>query len=213
MSEGPDFESYARQYDEGKAMITCYGRQAMLSNQYDSCFSDATYFIVAWNKLYKASLWKDIRFPKGKIHEDEATIYRIFDRLQKGVYIKLPLYAYFSAQGSITREKFHLKRLDWMDALDDRIQYFETHHELPLKKLALRARADGAVRYYLPLSQTNREAKEEKKRLKGYVKQALIENKNKDPERGGFLGMKTRLGYRLFLLLPELYVRILYREK
>lgn len=210
IQDGPDFEAYGKQYDEGQVIINCYGREAMLMNQYDICFSDATYFIVAWNKLYKAALWREIRFPKGKIHEDEATTYRIFDQAQKGVYVKLPLYAYFSMPGSITRETFHLKRLDWMDALDDRIQYFETHHELALKKLAIRARADGAIRYYLPLSQTIKEAKQEKKRLRGYVKQALTENKNKDPERGNFLGVKTKLGYRLFLLLPGIYVRVLY---
>ena len=100
-------------------------RRKLLSNLYDANHKDATYFIVSWNKIYKASLWDGIRFPKGKIHEDEATTYKIYDRAQKGIYLHKPLYGYFSAPDSITRAKFNIKRLQWMDALDDRIAYFE----------------------------------------------------------------------------------------
>lgn len=99
-------------------------RRKLLSNLYDANHRDATYFIVSWNKIYKASLWDGIRFPKGKIHEDEATTYKIYDRAQKGIYLHKPLYGYFSAPDSITRAKFNIKRLQWMDALDDRIAYF-----------------------------------------------------------------------------------------
>lgn len=79
------------------------------------CARDATYFIVAWNKLYKRSLFQEVRFPKGKIHEDEATIYRIFDRIHKGVYIRLPLYAYFEAPG-VLRGRISAKNgwISWM---------------------------------------------------------------------------------------------------
>lgn len=100
-------------------------RRKLLSNLYDANHRDATYFIVSWNKIYKASLWDGIRFPKGKIHEDEATTYKIYDRAKKGIYLHKPLYGYFTAPYSITRARFNIKRLQWMDALDDRIAYFE----------------------------------------------------------------------------------------
>lgn len=100
-------------------------RRELLNNLYDANHKDATYFIVSWNKIYKASLWKDVRFPKGRIHEDEATTYKIYDRAEKGVYLHRPLYGYFTAPSSITRARFNVKRLQWMDALDDRITYFE----------------------------------------------------------------------------------------
>lgn len=208
---GPDFASYCKSYDAGELQAVCYDRSQMLLNQYDALCQDATYFIVAWNKLYKASLWKGITFPVGKIHEDEATIYKVFDRIKKGVYLRMPLYAYFSMPGSITREKFSLKRLDWMDALDDRIAYFARREEEMLQRAATRARADGAIRYYLPLSGQIRNAKEEKRRLRGYVRGALQTDKACRRSGQGFLSLKTRLGYRLFLMLPGIYVRLLYR--
>lgn len=209
--KGPDFTAAYRQYALGEMQAVCYDRAQMLANQYDANCPDATYFIVAWNKLYKASLWKGITFPAGKIHEDEATIYKVFDRIKKGVYLRIPLYAYFSMPGSITREKFSLKRLDWMDALDDRIAFFAGKDEEELKRAAIRARADGAIRYYLPLSVQVKAAKEEKKRLRGYVREALHYDKTCRKQRQGFLAVKTRLGYRLFLMLPGIYVRVLYR--
>ena len=210
-AQEPDFAAACKEYDRGEIQPVCYDRAQMLMNQYDAHCPDATYFIVAWNKLYKASLWKGITFPTGKIHEDEATIYKIFDKIQKGVYLRLPLYAYFSMPGSITRETFNLKRLDWMDALDDRIAFFAERKETALRRAAIRARADGAIRYYLPLSRQLRHAKEEKKRLRGYVREALQADRTDRRCGEGFLSVKTRLGYRLFLLLPGIYVRVLYR--
>lgn len=178
--------------------IEVCGRSALLSNLYDANHRDATYFIVSWNKLYKASLWKGIRFPKGKIHEDEATTYRIYDKASKGVYIHKPLYGYFSAPESITRSRFNLKRLDWMDALDERIRYFEKKGDRTQVSFAKRARADGAIHYYYPLKEELPEEKAQQKRLKSYVKEELLKEKES-------LSLTKRIGYLLFLLSAPLY--------
>lgn len=181
-----------------------YNRKELLLNMYDRNHQDATYFIVAWNKLYKAGLWENVRFPKGKIHEDEATTYKVFHKAVKGVYVKYPMYGYFSAPGSITREGFHKKRLQWMDALTDRMEFFEKETKEPdLAFCACRARADGAIRYFYPLREYVADSKEEQKQLKGYVKEAL-----KMQKKYGKLGLTTRVGYRIFLMLPGLYKKL-----
>ncbi len=205
VAKGPDFSSYLARYRDGQVDCRVYDRREMLCNQYDALCSDATYFIVAWNKLYKASLWKGVRFPKGKIHEDEATTYRIFNSIEKGVYVTIPLYAYFSMPNSITRAKFSLRRLQWFDALDDRIAFLSELEETEATKAAIRARADGAIRYYYPLVRECPREKAEAKRLKAYVKQALWLNKCGDERQKGFLRFATRIGYRLFLVSPMLY--------
>lgn len=205
VSAGPDFAGYLANYREGKIYCPVYDRKQMLCNQYDAICCDATYFIVAWNKLYKASLWKGVRFPKGKIHEDEATTYRIFDKIEKGVYVNMPMYAYFSMPDSITRAKFNLRRLQWFDALDDRIDFLYEKAENEAANAAVRGRADGAIRYYYPLVRECPREKTEAKRLKGYVKQALWMNKNGQEQQKGFLRLVTKIGYRLFLISPVLY--------
>ena len=66
-------------------------------------FISDTYLIfsVAWNKLYKRSLFHEVRFPYGKIHEDEFTSYKLIDLADKIGYINIPLYYYVRREGSI----------------------------------------------------------------------------------------------------------------
>lgn len=205
VKDGPDFPEYLELYRSGKVDCKVFDRDRMIRNQYDALCEDATYFIVAWNKLYKASLWRNVRFPKGKIHEDEATIYRIFDKIEKGVYVEMPMYAYFSMPESITRAKFNMKRLQWFDALDDRIRFFEEKEEGEVVNAAIRARADGAIRYYYSLVSHCPGEKDEAKRLKGYVKSAIKKNRRGNEKKKGFLRWITVVGYRIFLVSPFVY--------
>ncbi|MCR5417976.1 MAG: glycosyltransferase [Lachnospiraceae bacterium] len=209
----PDFTAVSKQYKSGKAEIIVNDRQELLNNQYDALCEDATYYIVSWNKLYDAKLWKDIRFPKGRIHEDEATTYKVLDRAKRGVYVKLPLYAYFSAPSSITRDRFSLKRLDWTVAMTDRIFYFEKKELFFLATAALRARADGSIRYYYPLRSQVRGSKKQQAVLKDYVREALHTNRVGRRQERGFLTMKTRIGYRIFLFSPDLYRLLCLKKK
>ena len=208
----PDFGRYEKSWRSRQAEILVYSGEELLQNQYDAIFEDATYFIVSWNKLYDARLWKEIRFPKGRIHEDEATTYKVLERAAKGVYVKLPLYAYFSAAGSITRDKFSVKRLDWAYAMTDRILYFEQREMFSLAKAALRARADGCIRYFYPLRSQVRSSKKEQAILKDYVREALVTDRIGRPEERHFLPLRTAIGYRIFLLSPSLYKKILKRR-
>lgn len=208
----PDFDRAYRQWKDGKAEESVYTGEELLANQYDAICQDATYFIVSWNKLYEASLWKDIRFPKGRIHEDEATTYKLLERAGRGVYVRLGLYAYFSAAGSITRDRFSVKRLDWVQALTDRILYFEQKQLFELAKAALRARADGCITYYYPLRRQVADSRRQQAMLKDCVREALMTSRRGRKEERGFLSFRTAAGYRIFLLSPGLYQRLLKRR-
>ena len=83
--DGSIFEAGHDDDKKRDGAIEVCSREELLKNLYDANHCDATYFIVAWNKLYKASLWEGIRFPKGKIHEDEATTYKIYDKAAKEI--------------------------------------------------------------------------------------------------------------------------------
>lgn len=68
---------------------------------------------AAWDKLYHRSLFREIRYPKGKINEDIPTTYRIaLDAGQAGM-LPEPLYVYYHRPGSITtasvsEKSFHM---------------------------------------------------------------------------------------------------------
>lgn len=55
----------------------------------------------AWNKIYRKKLFEDTLFPKGRIYEDTATIYKYFNKSNKVVVINRVFYNYLRRPGSI----------------------------------------------------------------------------------------------------------------
>lgn len=79
---------------------------------------------VACGKLYRKECFETIRYPVGKIHEDEYVTYRILFEKEKLVFIIAPLYAYFVNPKGITNSEWTPKRLDSLDAIEEQILFF-----------------------------------------------------------------------------------------
>ena len=77
-------------------------------------------------KLYRRSVLKKITFPEGKIHEDEFTMHRILGSAKTIVCLMQPLYYYYKMPGSIMNRAFSYARYDALDALQDRIDFFDS---------------------------------------------------------------------------------------
>lgn len=60
-----------------------------------------TQYTNVWAKIYRASLFKKIRFPKGKLSEDEYTTYRLILESNKVVCLPRRIYYYRIRPGSI----------------------------------------------------------------------------------------------------------------
>lgn len=88
--------------------------------------------IVAWNKLYNINLFEKIRYPKGKIHEDEFTTYKLLYECKKVAITNEKLYYYMQNEGSITNQKFNKSRLDIIQALEERSEFFKNKKEKDL---------------------------------------------------------------------------------
>lgn len=69
--------------------------------------------ILAWNKLYKKELFTEhnISYPKGKIHEDNLTTYKLYSKAKKISYINESLYNYRIREGSIMKTQKKLEHL------------------------------------------------------------------------------------------------------
>lgn len=80
---------------------------------------------AACGKLYKKQIFEGIRFPEGRIHEDEFTIHRILGACSRLVITDEGLYYRNVRSGSTTRQAYSLKALDAVEALEDRCRYFE----------------------------------------------------------------------------------------
>jgi hypothetical protein len=79
---------------------------------------------VAWGKLYAKDCFADIRYPVGKVHEDEYVTYRILFVQEKIAVVGAALYGYFHNSSGITRSEWAPRRMDIWGALDQQISFF-----------------------------------------------------------------------------------------
>jgi len=84
-----------------------------------------TRLTISCAKLFRRELFADIRFPVGRLHEDEFTTYRLLARCQFVTIVPLPLYFYYSNPHSITGGGLSLRhRRDLVDAFREQADFF-----------------------------------------------------------------------------------------
>lgn len=92
--------------------------------------NDATgNFGIVCNKLYSAGLFSDIRFPEGRIHEDEATVYQLFWAAGECAMLEEVLYCYRVRDNSIVNSPFTPARMDAAQAYQERIEFYRAKGE------------------------------------------------------------------------------------
>lgn len=102
---------------------------------------------AAWDKLYQAELFKELRFPLGEINEDEAIAVHLLDRSHRVCYTNEVFYHYLRRPESITTVSFHPKKLVWVQHCRDNLAFIREHHP-ELEQLAL-ARYRGSILWSL----------------------------------------------------------------
>ena len=99
-------------------------------------------FITAWGKLYLKREFENLRYPDGKLHEDEFTTWKILFQYEKVAVIDAPLYAYFVNEEGITEAKWSSRRTDGLEAQKERIKAIENSPEYaPFREKTLRLTA------------------------------------------------------------------------
>ena len=178
----------------------CFTGREMLANLY---IQTGAYYVVAWNKLYKKELFEEIRYPEGRIHEDEATTYKLFDLAKKCVHVDNALYGYFVGSGgtSITRNGFNLKKLDWRTANKERVQYFVEKDYKDLVVPAIKACNDGSIDLYYKCKKACPDAVGELFEIRHGVRESMELIR----KYGGGLPAQTMIGYALFAAFPGIY--------
>lgn len=96
-------------------------------------YQDTMYPVSALNKLYRRSLWNDIRFPKGKICEDAFTTYLLADKAETIVLIPEALYCYRIRENSIMTSAFSPKRMDEEESWRCNYQFMQQHYPMLYK--------------------------------------------------------------------------------
>lgn len=83
----------------------------------------------ACDKLFAAELFRDIRFPEGKVSEDVAVMYRIVDQAEKIALMPVPVYNYFHRASSLsTTVSLNDRTFHFLEHTEHIGQYIAEHH-------------------------------------------------------------------------------------
>lgn len=82
---------------------------------------------VACGKLYRKELFRHVRYPVGRLHEDEFTTYKVLFGETRISDVDAEMYCYYQNSDGIMRTVWRPKRLDAFDALAEQAEYFESH--------------------------------------------------------------------------------------
>lgn len=131
-------------------------------------YENSGMLIVAWNKLYRRFLWDEIRYPVGRLHEDEAVIHEILVRCERIVLTDAKLYYYRKRENSIMGQDSDKSIKDAVYAYQRRISFF-AEHNMPIDE----AQAQRNLLLYLREQYDSAKAmKDNKGRLK-FVREEL----------------------------------------
>lgn len=122
---------FAWQDEDGREIENCVIADEVLNCEQllDKLSQPGEYcYAVAWNKMYDAAIWKTLRFPKGKLHEDEFTVHRIFLQTAKAVCTSIQLYFYIRRHNSIMTSVVTEREFDSVEALYDRYCEYDRLH-------------------------------------------------------------------------------------
>ncbi|MGN0550986.1 MAG: glycosyltransferase family 2 protein [Acutalibacteraceae bacterium] len=174
------------------------------------------YYVVAWNKLYKKELFNDVRFPYGKVHEDQYVFHHIISKCSRVSVISSRLVYYSQRQDSIMGTLNSKTIPDDMGWRYERFMFFRHKGWEELEKLAA---LDYFYAGYNVLSRIWKSfEKQERLCAKALLKQMKevylwlkMNNELKEFSNLGFNLLKHN--YRLYFLLITLKRRVKGKSK
>lgn len=191
-TDSPEFDTTA------PGEVICFQKEQIMDQlQYRN-----TLTVIAWNKLYKTSVFSDLRYEKGRLHEDEYLIHHILHKIKKSVYLSDKLYFYVQHEGSITG-KISTKRIeDGYEAYLERLDFMEKNHYDFMSLCTKKHILYFIFRHYGLLGK-EAEDKKLKTRMKKDFKQYYH-----DPLMKHKIPVDLRGAYKLFVISPSLYYNI-----
>ncbi len=158
--------------------------------------------VVAWNKIYKRGYFEEIRYPKGKIHEDEYTTYKITYPCSRISIIDAPFYYYVTRDTSIMGS-FDGKRFDLLKSYIERMQYFAEHKDAEIAGCYAKRFVRMANQYQIWSQESGKDFSD----MAGKCKRRFAKV-YQDCEKKIKLSPKVRMEILLYLRMEKVYFKI-----
>lgn len=85
----------------------------------------ALQYVAPWAKLYARRLFDNIIYPEGKIFEDIYITHHILYKCGRIAVLPQRMVYYSFCDNSLMNKPFHLGKLDYLEALEERIYFFK----------------------------------------------------------------------------------------
>lgn len=105
--------------------------KGVVSKKWESCIAYEKRYgtcMMAWGKLFDIVLFKDLRFPVGKLHEDAFTIYKLIFEVGNVSIVETPLYFYFYNNEGIMHSKWRPQRMDEIEGHEEQLKFLSTNN-------------------------------------------------------------------------------------
>lgn len=154
---------------------------------------------VIWDKLYRAEIVKENPFIKGKYHEDIFWTYKAIGMAEHVSVTEAVYYYYFvKREESIMAERYSIRRLDALEAMELRCQYIKEN--MPeLTALAYKNYIMSCLYNYQAICQDKECDKD------GSIRKNIISRINKENKRIALKNSNTKykIWFRMFFLFPD----------
>jgi len=157
--------------------------------------------IVAWNKLYKKEIFANIRYHKGRLHEDQWLIPYVAYNCHKVAKSSAKLYYYVFRKNAISKVDMKPSRMwDLLDAMANTCSFFKEKRLYDEQKKESRHLCNHIMYYYQNADRYFENSHEMKKQLHMFYRNTMNLNRN-------VFGIKNVM-YNAFSISPVLGLKI-----
>lgn len=165
-------------------------------------------------KLYERKLFENVRFPSGRIYEDNGTIYKAVDKVAGFIAYGAETKSYYTIHPESTmRKPFSNKKLDMIEMTDQMCDYLDLHYNT-LSDYILRRRIYARFHILRQMDYKNDSYKEERKAIVDYIlkNKPFIMASNCVPKRDKIACFLLSINTNLFYIAWNIYQTIRYKK-
>ncbi len=201
-------------YDSGKIIEKATHENSILKPKkvLERILYDDGIDLSAWGKLYKISLFEDIKFPKGRLFEDSATTYMLVDKSKKIAINSESKYNYIIRKDSISNAKFSPKKMDLITSTREMSEYIKNKYP-DLENAANRRLMYAYLSTLSQLAKCKEKYPKEEKEMTTYIKKHGNEilKDSRVPKRDKFGILSLKFGFSFYKFMWRLYLKVTKR--
>lgn len=162
-------------------------------------------------KLYEKSLFDNVRFPVGKLNEDNGTTYKLIMQCEKIAYGSRSVYNYYKRENSIMTSDFNERKLDLIELTEQMCNAIDNKYP-NLKESTEKKRITSRFSILRQMLNTKSADKEKIKEIENYIKsrkKEILKNK-KMGKRDKIALVSLLFGKNFFSFSWNIYSKIKY---